>query len=88
MEKCVIEIINDPNDGKYFWLNEKHLEYEIGYSCLTVVTNKYYKSAKNVGMNWMKIQKKKRQRRFIRNDLGDCLVKTIRTDKINELKKK
>ena len=30
-KKCGIEIINDPNDGKYFWLNEKHLEYEIGY---------------------------------------------------------
>ena len=37
---------NDPNDGKYFWLNEKHLEYEIGYSCLTVVTNKYHKKYK------------------------------------------
>ena len=49
MEKCVIEIINDPNDGKYFWLNEKHLEYEIGYSCLTVVTNKYYKKCKKCG---------------------------------------
>ena len=30
-KKCGIEIIDDPNDGKYFWLNEKHLEYEIGY---------------------------------------------------------
>ena len=28
------------------------------------------------------------QRRFIRSDLGDCLVKTIRTDKINKLRKK
>ena len=42
-KKCDIEIINDGNGGKYIWLNEKHLEYEIGYSCLTVVTN--------VGMN-------------------------------------
>ena len=31
--------------------------------------------------------KKQRQRRFIRNDLEDCLVKTMRTDKINELRK-
>ena len=36
----------------------------------------------------MKISKKQRQRRFIRNDLGNCLVKTMRTDKINELRKK
>ena len=27
--------------------------------------------------------KKQRQRRFIRNDLGDCFVKTMRTGKIN-----
>ena len=45
-KKCDIEIINYPNDGKYFWLNEKHLEYEIGYSCLTVVTNKYHQKYK------------------------------------------
>ena len=45
-KKCDIEIINYPNDGKYFWLNEKHLEYEIGYSCLTVVTNKYHRKYK------------------------------------------
>ena len=45
-KKCDIEIITDPNDGKYFWLNEKHLEYEIGYSRLTVVTNKYNKKYK------------------------------------------
>ena len=35
----------------------------------------------------MKIKKKNRQRSFIRNDL-DCLVKTMRTDKVNELRKK
>ena len=35
----------------------------------------------------MKIQKKQRQRSFIRNDL-DCLVKAMRTDKVNELRKK
>ena len=35
----------------------------------------------------MNIKKKQRQRRFIRNDLGDFLVKTMRTDKINEIRK-
>ena len=35
----------------------------------------------------MKIKQKNRQRSFIRNDL-DCLVKTMRTDKVNELRKK
>ena len=47
-KNCDIEVINDPGDGKYFWLNEKHLEYEIGYSCLTVtvVTKKYHKKYK------------------------------------------
>ena len=49
MEKCDIEIINVPNDAKYFWLNEKHLEHEIGYSYLTVVTNKYHKKYKKCG---------------------------------------
>ena len=36
----------------------------------------------------MKVQKKQRQRRFLRNNLGDCLVKTMRTNKINEFRKK
>ena len=62
MEKCVIEIINDPNDGKYFWLNEKHLEYEIGYSCLTVVTNKYYKKCKKCGHELNENSKKKKDK--------------------------
>ena len=86
--KCDIEIINDPNDGKYFWLNEKHLEYEIGYSCLTVFTNKYHKKNKKCRHELNENSKKQRQRRFIRNDLGDCSVKTMRTDKIKELRKK
>ena len=64
MEKCVIEIINDPNDGKYFWLNEKHLEYEIGYSCLTVVTNKYYKKCKKCGHELNENSKKKKTKKI------------------------
>ena len=70
-------------------MNEKHLEYEIGYSHLTVtvVTNKYHKKYKKCRHELNENSKNQRQRRFIRNSLGDCLVKTMRTDKINELRK-
>ena len=59
MEKCDIEIINVPNDAKYFWLNEKHLEHETGYSCLTVVTNKYHEKYKKCGHELSENSKKK-----------------------------
>ena len=40
--KCSVELINDVNANSiYFWLNEKHIETEMGHSNLPVVTNKY-----------------------------------------------
>ena len=55
---------NDPNDGKYLWLNEKHLEYEIGYSCLTFVTNKYHKNYKKCRHELNENSKKAKTKKF------------------------
>ena len=54
--------------------------FDTGCSCLTVVTNKYHKKHKTCRYELNK--------KFIRNHLGDFLVKTMRADKINELRKK
>ena len=51
-----------------------------GCSCLIAVTNKYHKKHKTCRYELNK--------KFIRNHLGDFLVKTMRADKINELRKK
>ena len=44
-----IEVIVDSND--ILWLNEKHIEKNLGQKNLPAITNKYHKNIKNAGMN-------------------------------------
>ena len=87
-KKCGIEVINDIYiNSIYFWLNEKHIETGMGHSNLAVVTNKYGPKYK---IYWLDLVDKPNYqpfRRFDPNYLAEKLVKTIRADKADVLKR-
>ena len=49
LENNDIEVIVDSVNT--LWLNERHIEEQLGHKNLPAVTNKYYKIHKNTDMN-------------------------------------
>ena len=49
--KCEMEIVNDPNNSQYFWINRRGLEIETKRNCklfsISVKTHRH----KNIGKN-------------------------------------
>ena len=78
---------NDDMDVNNFWRNDKHIETKIGYSNLPVVTNKYDPEYKKRRFELVDEPKYQPFRSFIHNNLAEKLVKTLRTDKIDEFRR-
>ena len=79
-----IEVIIDESDK--LWLNEKHVEQQLGHKNLRVVTTKYnkeYRKCRNELIN----ESTKSHRRFIHNDLALKVLMNCRTDESCNLKK-
>ena len=78
-----VEVIDDINvNSKYFWLNGKQIETKIGHSNLLVGKNKCdlkYKKCRFQSVDEPKCQE---FRRFIRNDLAEKLMETLKTRQI------
>ena len=73
-----IEVIAD-KIGK-LWLNERHVQEQLGLKNLPALTNKYdekYKKCRYKLNEWTK----QPNRRFIRNDLALKVIMDCRTDK-------
>ena len=69
------------------WLNEKHLEQKMRHSNLPFVTNKYDPIYKKCRFELVEEPKYRSCRRFIRNDLAEQLVKTLKTPNVNALRR-
>ena len=84
------EVINDIDvNSIYFRLNEMHIETEIGYSNLPVITNKYGPKCKKHRFELAHEPKYEPFKRFIPNDLAERLVKSnLRSDEIVAFRKK
>ena len=80
-----IEVIID-RFGK-LWLNEKHVEQQLGHKNLLAVTNKYDKKYKKCRYELIDEPIKQSYRKFIRNDLALKIIMDCRTDKSCNLKR-
>ena len=80
-----IEVIID-RFGK-LWLNQKHVEQQLGHKNLRAVTNKYNKKYKKCRYELIDEPIKQSYRKFIRNDLALKIIMDCRTDKSCNLKR-
>ena len=80
-----IEVIVDSVNA--LWLNEKHIEEQLGHKNLQVITNKYYKIYKKSRYELVDKPIKQPNRKFLRVDLALKIVMDCRTDKSCSLKK-
>ena len=80
-----IEVIVDSVNA--LWLNEKHIEEQLGHKSLQVITNKYYKIYKKSRYELVDKPIKQPNRKFLRVDLALKIVMDCRTDKSCSLKK-
>ena len=69
------------------WLNEKHIEEQLGHKNLQVFTNKYDKIYKKRRYELVDKPIKQPNRKFLRVDLALKIVMDCRTDKSCSLKK-
>ena len=69
------------------WLNEKHIEEELGHKNLPVVTNKYDPIYKKYRYELVNDPEKQPNRRFLRSDLALKIIMNCRTDKSFNLKR-
>ena len=69
------------------WLNEKHIEEELGHKNLPVITNKYDQVYKKHRYELVNKPKKQPNRRFLRSDLALKVIMNCRTDESCNLKK-
>ena len=82
MEKLRFEVIDDIDvNSIYFWVNEKHIK-KIGHSNLPVVSNKYDPKYKKHRFGLVDEPKYQPFGRFIRTDLAEKILKTLRADKM------
>ena len=79
-----IEVITD-EFGK-LWLNERHVQEQLGLKNLPALTNKYDEEYKKCRYE-LNESKKQSCRRFIRNDLALKIIKDCRTDESCNLKR-
>ena len=73
-----IEVIID-RFGK-LWLNEKHVEQQLGHKNLRPVTSKYDQIYRKCRYELIDESTKQSHRRFIRNDLALNIIMDCRTD--------
>ena len=73
-----IEVITD-NLNK-LWLNEKHIEEQLGLKNISSITNKYNKEYKKCRYKIIDEPNKQPHRRFLRNDLALKIIMNCRTD--------
>ena len=69
------------------WLNEKHIEEELGHKNVPVVTNKYDPIYKKYRYELVNDPEKQPNRRFLRSDLALKIIMNCRTDKSFNLKR-
>ena len=69
------------------WLNEKHIEEQLGHKNLPAITNKYDKIYKKYRYELVDEPIKQRNRRFLRIDLALKIIMDCRTDEPCSLKR-
>ena len=69
------------------WLNEKHVEQQLGHKNLPAATNQYDEKYKKCRYELIDEPKKQSYRRFLRNDLALKIIMNCRTDESCNLKK-
>ena len=72
-----IEVITDKNGG--LWLNERHIQRQLGLKNLPALTNKYDKEYKKQTSK-LNESAKQSHRRFIHVDLSLKVIMVCRTD--------
>ena len=80
-----IEVIVDSVNT--LWLNEKHIEEQLGHKNVPVITNKYDKIYKKRRCDLVNKPIKQLDRRFLHTDLALKIIMDCRTDKSCSLKK-
>ena len=73
-----IEVIIDKSHK--LWLNEKHVEQQLGHKNLRTVTSKYDQINRKCRYELIDESTKQSHRRFIRNDLALKIIMDCRTD--------
>ena len=81
-----IEVIVDSVNT--LWLNEKHIEEQLGHKNVPVITNKYDKIYKKRRCDLVNKPIKQLDRRFLHTDLALKIIMDCRADKSRSLKKK
>ena len=84
LENNDIEVIID---GVNIWLNEKHIEEQLGHKNLPAITSKYNKIYKKHRYELVDKPIKQPNRRFLHIDLALKIIMDCRTDKSCSLKK-
>ena len=79
-----IEAIIDEFDK--LWLNEKHVEQQLGHKNRRVVTTKHSEEYRKCRYELINESTKQSHRRFIRNDLALKIIMNCRTDESCNLK--
>ena len=80
-----IEVITDNLDT--LWLNEIHVQQQLGHKNLGAVTNKYHKEYKKCRYELIDDPIKQSHRRFLHNDLALKIIMNCRTDQSCNLKR-
>ena len=79
--KVVIDGVNT------LWINEKHIEEQLGHKNIPAITNKYYKISKKHRYELVDEPIKQRNRKFLRFDLALKIIMDCRTDESWSLKR-
>ena len=80
-----IEVIVDSVNA--LWLNEKHIEEQLGHKNLPAITNKYNKIYEKCRYELVNKPIKQSNRNFLHNNLALKIIMDCRTDKSCSLKK-
>ena len=80
-----IEVITD--NLNTLWLNERHVQKQLGHKNLPAVTNKYDEEYKKRRYELIDDSIKQSNRRFIRNDLALKIIMDCKTDESCNLKR-
>ena len=73
-----IEVITD--NLNRLWLNQKHIEEQLGLKNISSITNKYYEEYKKCKCEMIDEPNKQPPRRFLRNDLPLKIIMSCRTN--------
>ena len=79
--KVVIDGVNT------LWINEKHIEEQLGHKNIPAITNKYYKISKKHRYELVDEPIKQRNRKFLRFNLALKIIMDCRTDESWSLKR-